>query len=212
MALFDPMAERLSRSDTFESAIGTILDDTIALLGAEYGNVQLIAGDTLLIVAQRGLSAEFLNAFRRVRSADGSACGRALLLGQSVVIADVDKDLEFAIYRNIAKRMQFQAVQSTPLVRQDGRRLGILSTHFANPHQPSKIELETLQEYAIAASHHAFDLLRDRPLHQAAKEMSKVLYDALGISTDVAEGLSEQSKQSLGPSAMANRDALCRED
>ena len=185
------MADRLFRCDEFETAIRTMLDDTIALLGAEYGNVQLLAGDTLLIVAQRGLSPEFLKAFRCVTSADGSACGRALLLGKPIVIPDVDKDLEFAIYRNIAKRMQFRAVQSTPLVRQDGRRLGIVSTHFTNPHQPSKIELETLQAYAIVASQHAFDLLRDRPLDQAAKEMSEVLYDGLRISTDAAEYRSE---------------------
>ena len=181
------MSERLLRCDTFERTIRTILDDAIALLGAEYGNVQLLVGQKLVIAAQRGLSTDFLRNFRCVTKHDGSACGRALRLGKPIVIPDVEKDLEFAIYRNIAKRTHFRAVQSTPLIRQDGQQLGIVSTHFANPHQPSKIELETLQAYAMAASHHAFELLRDRPLDQMAKQMNDALYDGLRISTDAAK-------------------------
>ena len=181
------MTERLLRCDTFERAVRTMLDDAIALLGAEYGNVQLLIGQELVIVAQRGLPPDFLITFRCFTKDDGSACGRALLHGKPVVIPDVEKDLEFAIYRNIAKRTHFRAVQSTPLIIPDGQRLGILSTHFANPHQPSNIELETLQAYAVAASQHAFELLRGSLLDQMATQMNKVLYDGLGISTDAAK-------------------------
>ncbi len=183
------MVERLLRCDTFERAIGTMLDDAIALLGAEYGNVQLLVGQDLMIVAQRGLSPDFLKTFRCVTRDDGSACGRALLLGKPVVITDVEKDLEFAAYRVIARRTPFRAVQSTPLTTRDGRRLGILSTHFANPHHPSKIELETLQAYAMTASQYAFELLRDTPLDQMAKRMNEVLYDGLDVSADAAAPL-----------------------
>jgi GAF domain-containing protein len=180
------LTDRLLRCDTFERAVGTMLDDAIALLGAEYGNVQLLVGRDLVICAQRGLPPDFLKTFRFVTKDDGSACGRALLFGKTVVIPDVEKDLEFAIYRNIARRTHFRAVQSTPLIKQDGERLGILSTHFANPHSPSKIELETLQAYATIASQYAFELLR-MPLDQMAKQMNEVLYDDLAISGGAAK-------------------------
>jgi GAF domain-containing protein len=176
------MRERLSRCDTFERAICTMLDDAIALLGAEYGNIQLLVGQDLVIAAQRGLSPDFLKTFRCVTKDDGSACGRALLHGKTVVIPDVEKDLEFAIYRNIARRTHFRAVQSTPMIKLDGTRLGIVSTHFANPHQPSKIELDTLQAYALTASQYAFELLSDTPLDAMAKQMSEVLYEDLSLS------------------------------
>jgi hypothetical protein len=39
------MTRRLVRNLTFEGAVQTILDDSIALLGAEYGNVQLPIGE-----------------------------------------------------------------------------------------------------------------------------------------------------------------------
>ena len=77
-----PLSKRLYAARAFEEAIDTILDDTIALLGAEYGNVQLPIGDALAMVAQRGLSGRFLMAFRRVGRtttapvAARSACGK----------------------------------------------------------------------------------------------------------------------------------------
>ena len=93
--MLEQLKSRLLPSATFEEVIATVLDDSIALLGAEYGNVQLPLGDDLVIVAQRGLLRPFLDAFRRVSMADGCACGRALRLGQSVIVTDVDTDPDF---------------------------------------------------------------------------------------------------------------------
>jgi two-component system, sensor histidine kinase len=170
------MTDRLFRCDRFEQAIFTVLDDAIGLLGAEYGNVQLLAGEDLLIVAQRGLPQAFLNAFRRVRRGDGSACGRALFLGESVVISDVQTDLQFTVFRDIAKHSHFRAVQSTPLITESGRELGIVSTHFANVHQPSKIEMETLKAYGVVAAQYAFKLLDEVSLDTITNRMHEKLY------------------------------------
>ena len=74
----DQLMGRLRRCRTFHDAIQTILNDTVALHGAEYGDLQLRDGGTLLIVAQRNLGPEFLKTFREVTIAEGSACGRAL--------------------------------------------------------------------------------------------------------------------------------------
>jgi GAF domain-containing protein len=64
-----------------------------------------------------------------VVSDDSSACGRAARDLAQVVIADVREDPRFAAHREIAANSGFQAVQSTPLVDQDSRLLGMLSTH-----------------------------------------------------------------------------------
>jgi GAF domain-containing protein len=173
------MTDRLFRCDTFERAIWTILDDAVALLGAEYGNVQLITGQDLVITAQRGLPQEFLETFRRVRKGDGSACGRALLLGEPVVIPDVQIDWQFTAFREIARHSHFRAVQSIPLTADSGNQLGIVSTHFANVHAPSKIETETLKAYGAVAAQYAFKLLGETPLDVAANRMHETLYTDL---------------------------------
>lgn len=171
-----PLSKRLYASRTFEDAVDTILDDTIALLGAEYGNVQLPIGDTLVIVAQRGLTGRFLNAFRRVSRSDKCACGRALRLRQTVVVTDVEKDADFAAFLKDARDAGFRAVQSTPFFTSDDLLLGMVSTHFASVHEPTAIELATLRSYSIVASEHAYRLLGNEMLGTKAERMHETLY------------------------------------
>ncbi len=173
------MSQRLYRSQSFEQTVQTILEDAIALHGAEYGNVQLPAGGDLMIVAQRGLPAPFLRTFRRVDKDDGSACGRALRHGTSVVIRDVEQDPEYAGFRDDARIAGYRAVQSTPLVTGDGRLLGLASTHFAMVHEPTPIEMETLRSYGAMAAEYAFSLLGDVPLAAKAGQMNDRLYAGL---------------------------------
>jgi GAF domain-containing protein len=189
------MRDRLLRAKMFDRAIWTILDDAIALHGAEYGNVQLLAEDELVIVAQRGLPLEFLRTFRHVKREDGCACGRALRRGTTVVIPDVEADAEFAVFRSDAKLAGFRAVQSTPLITRHGKPLGVLSTHFANVHHPTNIEMETLQAYSVMASEFAFELLGETPLLTMARGLSRDLYDRIGVSvaaTLSADGIGDE--------------------
>jgi GAF domain-containing protein len=174
-----PPSKRLYAARTFEEAVDTILDDTIALLGAEYGNVQLPIGDGLAIVAQRGLTDRFLKAFRRVSKSDGCACGRALQLHKTVVVSDVEKDADFAVFLKDARDAGFRAVQSTPFFTSDGLLLGMVSTHFASVHEPTSIELEILQSYSIVASEHVYRLLGNEMLGTKAKHMNDALYASL---------------------------------
>jgi GAF domain-containing protein len=174
--MLSALSKRLTETKTFEVAIATILDDVIALVGAEYGNVQLPMGDDLVIVAQRGLREPFLRTFMRVKKQDGSACARALRLRKAMVIRDVEKDAAFATFLTDAKTAGFRAVQSTPMFTADNLFLGIVSTHFANVHEPTPIELKTLKVYSFIAAEHAFQLLGSRSLTEKAKEMNDALY------------------------------------
>ncbi len=152
------MQVRLLAAQTFEKAVTRILDDVIALHGAEFGNVQLPVGDELVIAAQRGFGASFLKKFERVRRDDDCACGRALRDGQIVVIPDVQQDEEYAPFREIAREAGYRAVQSTPLFATTQVFVGIVSTHFANVHRPTKIEMETLTQYGVIAANRLHEL------------------------------------------------------
>jgi GAF domain-containing protein len=175
------MTLRLLQKRTFEEAIHVILDDVIALHGAEFGNVQLPIGDELVIVAQVGLSKPFLKAFRRVSKDDGCACGRALRLGASVVVADVEKDIEFAPFVEDARRAGYRAVQTTPFFARSGNLVGLVSTHFAHAHEPTPIEMQTLKAYGGVAGEHAYRLLGDVGLATKAEQMSEKLYDSYPV-------------------------------
>lgn len=187
------MVQRLLERATVESAIQTILDDVIALHGAEYGDVQLPSGHELVIVAQRGLSAGFLKKFRRVDAQDGTACGRALRSGAVVLIADVAQDFEFAPHLIDAKEAAFRSVQSAPFFTTDAKFICMVSTHFANPHRTTAIELEMLKAYGIVAADHVCRLLGDLPLHIKAEQMNERLYAGASGETGQSELGSRQA-------------------
>ena len=177
--MLEQMRNRLEGARTFEAAIDTLLRDVIALHGAEFGNVQLPIGTNFVIVAQQGLSAAFLKAFRTVDKDQGCACGRVIRLGIPVMVADVNKDKEYVKFRADAKAAGYRAVQSSPLQTRDGAMIGIVSTLFANVHEPSPIEMETLRRYSGVASEYLRQLLGDEKLTHRAVKMNRALYAGL---------------------------------
>ena len=121
-----------------DSMLEEVLDAAIDLQGADFGSLQLLREDGMLeIVAQRGLSEPFLDAFRQVSAADYSVCGRALAARRPVLIADVLEDEQLRSFHDVYREAGVRGVQSVPLVSRDDEVLGMISTHFRAPHPGS---------------------------------------------------------------------------
>jgi PAS domain S-box-containing protein len=147
------LSTRLLREAELQPLLEEVLNATIALQGADFGNVQLYNAKTqaLEMVAQSGFGQDFLDHFACVNES-GAACGRALERAERVIIEDVLTDPDFAPHRAIAAAAGFRAVQSTPLFSRSGELLGMVSTHFRQPHRPSERELRLTDLYALQAS------------------------------------------------------------
>ena len=128
------------------------LDGALRLLRAPRGNIQLLdpATGSLTIAAQYGFGAEFLEYFAVVNDAR-SACGRAARSGIPVQITDVTTDPAFAPHREAAAAAGFRAVQSTPLISASGTLLGVLSTHYQEPHQMQDTDRLIIRHYGELA-------------------------------------------------------------
>ena len=147
------MTARLLGQNTLAGGLRTILNDVIALHGAEFGNIQLaIDDDTLALIEHRGFDEPSLRSLRRVASDGGAASARAFAGRKSVVIPDLSKDRALAPYHQLANTMGIRAMQSTPFIAAGGKCVGVVSTHFANVHTPTEIEMETLQQYGFVAA------------------------------------------------------------
>jgi PAS domain S-box-containing protein len=171
---------RLLATSELQSVLQEVLNESMALQNADFGNVQLIDPRTgaLEIVAQKGFQEEFLTHFRSVQEAD-SACGRALQQGQRVIIEDVVTDEAFAPHRQVAASAGFRAVQSTPLFSRNGEPLGMLSTHFRAAHRPSERELRLTDLYVRQAA----ELIERKRAEQMVRE-SEGKYRTLFESID----------------------------
>jgi signal transduction histidine kinase len=146
------LSTRLLSADDLQSLLKGILTCTIDLQHADFGYMQLYNRETkvLDIAVQHGFSQECLDYFRAVDE-DSAACGRAIR-GERVIIEDVERDVGFAPHRPMAQRAGFRAVHSTPLFSREGELLGMLSTHFRNPHRPSDCELRLTDLYVQRAA------------------------------------------------------------
>ncbi len=125
-----------------------ILRAAIALLGSDKGHVQLLAGDgALTLVAHEGFEQVFVDFLRTVAPEDCAVSERTLATGQRVIVEDVDTDELYARWRAVAKAGGYRALQATPIVSHDGRRLGVISTHCRSPQRPSERSLRLLDLY-----------------------------------------------------------------
>jgi GAF domain-containing protein len=150
--LADPI---FARCPTAQAVASSALQMALGVMGARKGNVQFVQWErdpALHIVAQSGFEEEFLGCFRQVLMSDSSACGRALLLRNPVIIRDVAEDHDFTRFAAIAQRAGFRSVTSIPLISTGNALFGMLSTHGPEPGQPSPEQLRTLERIAHAAA------------------------------------------------------------
>jgi len=132
-----------------------ILDVAIEITDADMGNFQLLEprSGELKIVAQRGFESDFLEFFDSVH--DGvAACGKAMELGERVIVEDVATSPIFVGTPacEVMLSAGALAVQSSPLVTRSGRLVGMFSTHYRKPHRPTERQLTLLDLLARQAA------------------------------------------------------------
>ncbi|HEX6278847.1 MAG TPA: PAS domain-containing protein, partial [Pyrinomonadaceae bacterium] len=143
---------RLWQIRDLKEGLAEIISATIDILEADMGNIQLLEGGILRIAAHRGFDQEFLGFFHEISAEDDSACGRAMRKRERVIIEDVEIDDLYAPYRDIARNAGYRGVQTSPLICREGKILGMVSTHFREPHRPSEQDLRRLDLYLRQAA------------------------------------------------------------
>jgi PAS domain S-box-containing protein len=179
--LYD-LGTRLLACDNLQAALDDVLEGAILTSRADFGNVQLYNPESaaLEIVAQRGFRQDFLDYFRFVRVDEGSCCAQAMESGERIIIEDVELDPTYEPHRRVAAAAGYRAVQSTPLKSRSGSVLGMVSTHFRQPHRPSPRDQRFLDLYARLAA----DLIERTRSDDALRkhtERLRLLWEAAGV-------------------------------
>ncbi|NJM71642.1 MAG: response regulator [Scytonema sp. RU_4_4] len=164
-----------------EPLLQEILEAAITLLHADMGKLQIYdpQNQTLKIVAQSGFNPEFLDFFRTV-TVGQAVGGTSIQEHQRVIVEDIETDPRFETLRSIAKTAGYRAVQSTPLFGHRGEPLGVLSTHFRQPHRSCEHELRLLDLYA----RHAAALIERKQAEQALRSSEELKQRILESSQD----------------------------
>jgi len=152
------VATLFSTAHGMQSLYEQILDSTIAILHADFGSIQTFypergTGGELRLLSHRGFHAETAKKWEWIGSDTPTTCGEALRAGRRIVVPDIRNcaflspgdDLDYL-------GAGILAVQATPLVSRSGALLGMISTHWRKPYEPSESELRVLDILARLAA------------------------------------------------------------
>jgi PAS domain S-box-containing protein len=142
-----------------EGLYDKLVDAATIIMRADYASMQMLypergSGGELRLLAFRGFNPQAAKFWEWVRADSESTCGAALRTGKQVIVPDVTRCDFMAGTEDLETYLQtgIHAVQTTPLVSRSGRLLGMISTHWRNPHDPTESDLRRLDVLARLAA------------------------------------------------------------
>jgi GAF domain-containing protein len=134
-----------NQTTVFASSYEKIVDDAVAVMRSEYASVQMLfpergTGGELRLLAFRGFNPEAAKFWEWVRADSKSTCGIALretrrVVAPDIAVCDFMADSED---QQVYLQTGIHACQTTPLIARAGNVVGMISTHWRTPHQPSE--------------------------------------------------------------------------
>jgi signal transduction histidine kinase/ActR/RegA family two-component response regulator len=179
-----------------------ILDAATTILRADVACIQTARTGELDLVEWKGVDAESARFWQRIGWDAATSCAVAARTGQRFIIVDTEQ-CELLAGRaelDAFRRSEIRAMQSTPLTTRSGELVGVLTTHWRAPHEPTADELRLFDVLARMAA----DLMERSRTDQALREMDRRKTEFLAI-------LSHELRNPLAP-ITTGLELLCRPD
>jgi len=149
-----------------------LLDAAMALMKADAASVHMLDPDglRLKLLASRNFHPESAAYWQWVDAGFKTSCGMALETNSRFVIEDAESWAEMAETQDLLeyRRSGVRSSQSTPLIGRDGKRLGMISTLWREPHRPASGDFDLFDVLARQAA----DLI-ERSQSERALRMSE---------------------------------------
>jgi PAS domain S-box-containing protein len=170
-SLHEISVELISEHDA-EALYTRIIDTACAIMHSQFASVQMLHGTSRLqLLAHRGFSPSAAAGWKWIDATCRTACGQALEIGHRVLFRDVRpmEDVLGPELLAIYEETGIVAIQTTPLKSRTGRIVGMLSTHWSYPHEPSEHELRLLDILARIAA----DLIERRQAELSLRDSDR---------------------------------------
>ena len=182
--LLQGISAQLVQEENVASLYEKILDAAVSIMRSEFASLQMLFPERgtrgeLRLLAFRGFSPQAAAFWEWVGfDSAGSTCGAALRAGKRVIAPDVDKCdfMKGTEDQTVYLQTGIHAVQTTPLVSRSGKIVGMISTHWHKPHEPSERDLRVFDILARQAA----DLIERRTAQEAVRrseEHYRILFD-----------------------------------
>lgn len=167
------ISTHLIQSDNIDALYQYILDAAITIMGSHAASLQMLYPEKgkLRLLAWKGFDPASAAFWEWIGVDSGSSsCSVVLKTGQRVIVPNIET-CDFIIGTpdfDLYCKSGIRAVQSTPLISRPGRMLGMISTYWYEPHQPTEHNLRLLDVLARQAA----DLI-ERTQHEEMLNQSK---------------------------------------
>ncbi len=167
------ISSQLINEEDVEALYGQILGAAIDLMRADMGSLQVLDPERqeLRLIAWKGFHPDSAAFWKTVDTESAAVCGRALGTRARVVVPDV-REAAFLQQPECIKHFRLSgiaAVQSTPLIARNGRMVGMISTHWREPHVPGERELTMFDVLARQAA----DMLERRRVTEQLRDADR---------------------------------------
>src|SRR5262249_34946577 len=140
----------ISRSPTdVQPVFDAIVESSVRLCGADYGNVGKLEGDIIHLVGQHGQTTEWFEAASRIfpRPLTKDSIGGGAMLDREVVhVEDMPSDTRFPASQTLARTMGL----AVPMLRDNGP-VGAIAVFRQEPRPFAEAEITLLQTFADQA-------------------------------------------------------------
>ena len=162
---------------------GKIVDAAITITGSQFGTMQLLCplgdrsgnGGKLGLLCSRGLPDEAVTFWEWVSAEAYSSCTKALKSGRREIIHDFEQWDAISNTEDLFafRRTGIRSAQTTPLLSRDGHLLGMISTHWNEPHTPSERDLRLLDILARQAADLLERTIAEEARHAREQELDR---------------------------------------
>ena len=151
----------------------------------------------LRLIASRGFDDVAKQRWEWVSADDHTTCARALQTGARVITPDVARCDFMAGTASQAALLEagIQASQTTPLVSRAGKMLGMITTHWKEPHHPSERDFRLLDILARQAA----DLIERTHAEEALRDSERQLKEADRRKDEFLATLAHELRNPLAP-------------
>ena len=192
------ISSQLIHEQNSDALYEDIVDAAMAMMRADMGSLQMVDrdGESLRLLAWKGFHPQSAAYWGTVTGGTQSSHGGALTNGVRQINPDIatselvkgsDSHAEYV-------RSGIRAIQSTPLLSRDGRTVGMISTHWREPHVPGDRELRLFDVLARQAA----DVLERKRIEEALRESEeryRTLFESIDEGFCIIDVLFDESGQ-----------------
>ena len=197
------VSTQLIQTEDIQLLYEQILETAVGIMRSDFASLQRFDPERggigeLKLLGYRGFNAHAAAAWEWVSPASDTSCGMALRTGERVIVPDVLGCDFMAGSEELHTYLQtgIRSVQTTPLLsRTGGTILGMISTHWSEPHVPTASDLRMLDVLARQAADLIERKLADQALVASKRELEARVAERTAELTRTVETLQQRTEQ-----------------